>query len=164
VTTFKKHARIAADEGMGLRWDVETGQVFVKASEVVKLIDDVDETNFLLDYDCGHAQAVSVLGHNQVQPLEKYENGQLDYINMLEGKIGSVGINDCDNTTVMNEFATHLGMGKGVLDYDQIIPAMIASGFRGPWWAVDSIPMSPDVWTDAWNAREKLSALLDKYL
>lgn len=164
VTTFKQQSKMAADLGMGLRWEVETGQVFVKPSEVVKLIEEVDEDNFMLDYDCGHAQAVSVLAHNQVQPLEKCDEGQVGFIKMLNGKIGSVGINDCDNTTVMNEFATHLGLGKGVLDYDLIIPALIESGYKGPWWAVDAIPMSPDVWTDAWNGREQLSALLDKYL
>jgi len=164
VTTFKRHAKMAADRGIGLRFEVETGQVFVKPSEVVKMFDDVDEPNFMLDYDFGHAQAVSVLAHNQVQPLEKCDNGQVGFIEMLAGKIGTVGVNDCDNTTVMNEFATHLGLGRGVIDYDEVIPAIIAAGFRGPWWGVDCIPCSPDVWTDAWTGREKLSALLDKYL
>ena len=164
ATTFKAKAKMAADVGVTLLWEPETGQIYVKASEIVKMVEDVGESNFLIDYDCGHAQAISVLGHNQIQPVETFEDGQLGYIKALEGKIGSVGLNDNDNTTWMNLFGTHLGMGKGVLDFDAIVPALIASGFRGPWWGFDSIPMSPDVWTDAWNGLPRIRELLDKYL
>ncbi|MCO6449538.1 MAG: sugar phosphate isomerase/epimerase [Caldilineales bacterium] len=164
VTTFQKQAKMAADVGVTMLWEPETGQVFVKPSEIVKLLDDVGADNFMLDYDCGHAQAISVLGHNQIQPVETFEDGQLGYIKSLKGKIGSVGLNDSDNTTWMNLFGTHLGLGRGVLNFDEIVPALIDSGFRGPWWGCDAIPMSPDAWADAWTGIATMRELLDKYL
>jgi sugar phosphate isomerase/epimerase len=164
VGTFRKQAKMAAKEGMTLVWEPETGQIFVKPSEIVKLVDDVGERNFKISYDFGHAQAISVLGHNQVQPLEKLANGQLDFIRMLRGKIGDVGFNDSDNNTYENLFGTHLGLGKGVLNFDVLLPAIVESGFEGPWWALDTIPMSPVVWTDAWNGIHSVRKLLEKYL
>jgi sugar phosphate isomerase/epimerase len=115
VNTFKKQAQLAAEEGITLMWEPETGQIYVKPSEIVKLVDDI-------------------------------------------------GVNDCDNNTCENLFGTHLGLGRGVLDIEGIIASIIASGFRGPWWGFDAIPMSPVVWTDAWNGIEEVRTLLDKLL
>jgi sugar phosphate isomerase/epimerase len=162
VTTFKKQAKKAADHGIQLNWEPETGQIYVKASEIVKMVDDVGESNFKIDYDFGHAQAISVLAHNQVQPFEKLENGQMDYIKMLKGKIGSVGINDNDNNTWQNAFGNHLGIGRGVLDIDSIFNAIVDSGFEGPWWACDAIPMGTIVWADAWEGVHIIRDLLKK--
>lgn len=164
VSTFRKQSKMAADEGISLVWEPETGQVFVKPSEIVKLVGDVGQPSFKISYDFGHSQAISVLGHNQLQPVETLPKGQLDYIHMLRGKIGDVGFNDCDNNTWHNLFGTHLGMGKGVLDFDLLVPAIVESGFRGPWWGLDTIPMSPIVWTDAWNGIHTVRKLLEKYL
>ncbi len=161
-STFKKQAKKAAERGVQLNWEPETGQIYVKPTEIAKMVDDVGEPNFKIDYDFGHGQAISVLAHNQVQPLEKPENGQFDYIKMLKGKIGTVGINDNDNETWQNLFGTHLGIGRGVLDIEKIFNAIVDSGFEGPWWGFDAIPMGPIVWTDAWNGITVVRDLLKK--
>lgn len=164
VRTFTKQAAMAADLGITLVWEPETGQVFVKPSEIVRLLNEVDSPNFKISYDFAHAQAISVLAHNQLQPVERLENGQLEFIKMLHGRIGDVGINDNDNNTYENLFGSHLGLGRGVLDFDAILPAIIDSGFTGPWWGLDVIPMSPIVWTDAWNGLTTARELLAKHL
>jgi sugar phosphate isomerase/epimerase len=164
VRTFTKQAAMAADLGITLVWEPETGQVFVKPSEIIRLLDQVDSPNFKVSYDFAHAQAIAVLGHNQVQPVEILENGQLEFIKMLRGRIGDVGFNDNDNNTFSNLFGSHLGLGRGILDFDAIVPAIIDSGFTGPWWGLDTIPMSPIVWTDAWNGLPTVRELLGKYL
>ena len=56
-------------------WELETGQIFVKPSEAVKLLDDVGDDNLQLMYDVGHVEAGCVLAHNQVQPPERLEGG-----------------------------------------------------------------------------------------
>ncbi|MDR0718894.1 MAG: sugar phosphate isomerase/epimerase [Treponema sp.] len=162
VTTFQKQAKMAADIGITLLWEPETGQIFVKPSEIVKLVNDVGSDHFKINYDFGHAQAISVLAHNQVQPFEKLENGQFDYIKMLKGKIGDVGINDNDNNTYENLFGTHLGIGRGVLEVEKIFNAIVDSGFEGPWWACDAIPMGPVVWEDAYTGVFRIREMLDK--
>lgn len=164
VTTFTRQAKQAADAGVLLVWEPETGQVFVKPSEIVQLLTDIGSENFKISYDFGHGQAIAVMAHNQVQPLEQLEGGQLEFIEMLRGHIGDVGINDNDNNTWSNLFGSHLGLGRGVLDFEAIIPAIIDTGFRGPWWGLDVIPMGPIVWTDAWNGLPIVRDLLGRHL
>lgn len=164
VTTFTKQAAMAADAGITLVWEPETGQVFVKPSEIVQILDAVDSPNLKISYDFAHAQAISVLGHNQIQPLETLANGQIEFIQMLHGRIGDVGFNDNDSNTYQNLFGSHLGLGRGVLDLDAITEAIIKSGFTGPWWGLDVIPMDPIVWTDAWNGLPTVKELLNRHL
>lgn len=164
VSTFSAQAAMAADLGITLLWEPETGQVFVKPSEIVGILDAVDSPNLMISYDFAHAQAISVLAHNQLQPLEQLQNGQVEFIQMLHGRIGDVGFNDNDNNTYQNLFGSHLGLGRGVLDMDAILTAIIASGFTGPWWGLDTIPMGPIVWTDAWNGLPTVRDLLTRHL
>ena len=63
-----------------------------------------------------------------------------------------------------NLFGTHLGIGKGVIDFDALIPAVVDAGYTGKWWAVDAIPMSADTWGDSWSDRITLDALLAKHV
>jgi sugar phosphate isomerase/epimerase len=164
ISTFATQAAMAADEGITLVWEPETGQVFVKPSEIVRILDEVDSPNLKISYDFAHAQAIAVLNHNQSQPLETLPNGQVDFIHMLRGRIGDVGFNDNDNNTYQNLFGSHLGLGRGTLDLDTILAAIIDTGFTGPWWGLDVIPMGPIVWTDAWTGLPTVKDLLARHL
>ena len=46
----------------------------------------------------------------------------------------------------------HLGIGKGVIDFDELIPAL-ADSYDGDWWSVDAIPMTAESWADTWSDR-----------
>ena len=128
-TTFKAHAERGRELGVKMLWELETGQIFVKPSEAVKLLDDVDDDNLQLMFDVGHVEAACVLAHNQVQPAERLEGGATEFARMLKGKIGHVHVCDSDSNTWQNAFGTHLGIGKGVIDFDELIPAL-ADGLR----------------------------------
>lgn len=164
IETFAHQATQAADAGIVLVWEPETGQVFVKPSEIVRVLDSVDSPNLKISYDFGHGQAISVLAHNQVQPLEQLAGGQVEFIGMLKGRIGDVGFNDNTNNTFQNLFGEHLGLGRGIMDFDVLLPAVIDSGFTGPWWGLDSIPMSSIAWTDAWEGLPVVRELVTKHL
>jgi sugar phosphate isomerase/epimerase len=164
VRTFQSHALRGAEVGVQMLWEFETGQIFVRPSEVVRLLDDVGHPNFKLMYDVGHCQAACVLAHNQVQPAERLDGGQVEFIRMLAGKIGHVHLCDSDSNTWQNAFGTHLGFGKGVLDFDELIPAFLAAGYEGPWWSVDAIPMSSETWADTWDGRRQLGEMLDRHV
>lgn len=164
VSTFQRQAKQAADAGVLLVWEPETGQVFVKPSEILQLLKDVGSENFKISYDFAHAQAIAVLAHNQSQPLEQLEGGQIQFIDKLRGHIGDVGINDNDNNTYSNLFGSHLGLGRGLLNIDSIVGSLVDSGFRGPWWGLDVIPMSPIVWTDAWNGLPVARDVIQRHL
>lgn len=164
VSLFRKHAEAGAKEGVLMLWELETSQIFVKPSETVKLLKDVGHPNLKLLYDTGHCQACVALGHNQSQPAEILKGGQVEFLGMLTGQIGHVHLCDNDNSTWHNAFGSHLGFGKGILDFDAILQALVKAGYRGPWWSVDAIPMTTESWTDTWDGKlfleKKLSQLV----
>ena len=164
VTTFQKHALRGREAGVEMLWELESGQIFVKPSEAVKLLDDVGDDNLKLMYDIGHVEACAVLAHNQVQPQERLAGGQLEFIDMMKGKIGHMHVCDTDSNTWHNAFGTHLGIGKGIIDFDALIPAVVDAGYTSKWWSVDAIPMNADSWADTWSDRLALDALLDEHV
>jgi sugar phosphate isomerase/epimerase len=163
VTTFKQHAERGRESGVKMLWELETAQIFVKPSEAVKLLDDVDDPNLQLMFDVGHVHAACVLGHNQLQPVERFEGGATEFATMLKGRIGHAHVCDTDSNTWQNAFGTHLGIGKGVIDFDELIPAL-ADSYDGEWWSVDAIPMTAESWADTWSDRFTLDALLDRHV
>ncbi|MCC6223091.1 MAG: sugar phosphate isomerase/epimerase [Thermoleophilia bacterium] len=163
VTTFRAHAERGAEAGVAMLWELETGQIFVKPSEAVRLLADVDHPNLKLMYDVGHVEAACVLAHNQVQPVERLEGGQVEFVGMLGSRIGHVHLCDTDSNTWHNAFGTHLGIGKGVVDFDALVPAL-AGAYDGQWWSVDAIPMTAESWADTWSDRFALDTLLDKHV
>lgn len=164
VTNFRKHAERGADLGVTMLWELESGQLFVKPSEAVKLLEDVGHDNLQLMFDVGHVEACCVIAHNQVQPQERLEGGQVEFVKMMAGKIGHMHVCDTDSNTWHNAFGTHLGIGKGIVDFDALIPAVVDSGYTSKWWSVDAIPMTAETWADTWTDRIALDALLDKHV
>lgn len=164
VTMFRKHAERGAEVGVTMMYELESGQLFVKPSECLKLMEDVGNDNLKLMFDVGHVEACCVLAHNQVQPQERLEGGQVEFAKMMAGKIGHMHVCDTDSNTWHNAFGTHLGIGKGVVDFDALIPAVVDGGYSSPWWSVDAIPMSAETWADTWADRIALDALLDKHV
>lgn len=163
VSTFRSHAARGAEVGVLMLWELETAQVFVKPSEAVKLLADVGHPNLKLMYDVGHVEAACALAHNQVQPVERLEGGQVEFVEMLGNHIGHVHLCDTDSNTWHNAFGTHLGIGKGIVDFDALVPAL-ADAYDGEWWSVDAIPMTAESWADTWSDRFALDALLDKHV
>ena len=164
VTMFQQHAKRGAEVGVTMLWELESGQFFVKPSEAVKLLNDVGDDNLQLMFDVGHIEACCVIAHNQVQPQERLAGGQVEFVKMMAGKIGHMHVCDTDSNTWHNAFGTHLGMGKGIIDFDALIPAVVDSGYTSKWWSVDAIPLNADTWGDTWADRLTLDALLDKHV
>jgi len=163
VSAFREHAEKGQEVGVQMQWEPETGQIFVRPSEMIQLIDDVGHPNLKIMYDVGHMEAAAVLAHNQLQPMERVEGGQVAFVKQLGNRIGHVHFCDSDSNTWHNAFGTHLGIGKGVLDMDALISAL-ADVYEGEWWSVDAIPMTTETWTDTWDDKLKLDALLDKHV
>lgn len=164
ASMFRKHAERGAEVGVTMLWELESGQLFVKPSEAVKLLEDVGHDNLQLMFDVGHVEACCVIAHNQVQPQERLEGGQVEFVKMMAGKIGHMHVCDTDSNTWHNAFGTHLGIGKGIVDFDALIPAVVDSGYTSKWWSVDAIPMTAETWADTWTDRMTLDALLDKHV
>jgi sugar phosphate isomerase/epimerase len=163
VRMFREHAEQGASVGVKMLWELETGQIFVKPSEVVGILNEVDHPNLKFMYDVAHCEACCVLAHNQVQPVERLEGGQVEFIKMLKGHIGLVHLCDTDSNTYLNAFGTHLGFGDGVVDFDALMPAFLEGGYDNVWWSNDVIPMTTN-WNETWDGRFFIDALLDRYV
>jgi sugar phosphate isomerase/epimerase len=162
VTTFREHAELGEQVGCRMLWELESGQPFNHPSEVIRLLDDVDHPNFKLLYDTGHFHACCVLGHNQVQPAETLDGGQIELIRKLKGRIGLVHLCDTDGNVALNYFARKLGFGRGIIDFEKLIPEL-TEVYDGEWWSVDSIPMSSDAWADSYDGVHQLRDMVAKW-
>lgn len=163
VETFREHAEQGAQVGVQMLWELESGQPFNHPSEVVKLVKDVDHPNFKMLYDTGHWHQVCSVGHNQVMPQELLPGGQIDLIKQLKGHIGFAHVCDTNGDVAQNMFGTKIAIGTGIIDFDELMP-VLADAYDGEWYAVDTIPMSSQAWSDSYDDVAKLRALTDTYV
>jgi sugar phosphate isomerase/epimerase len=150
VEMFRWLADEGARIGCTMLWEMESSQPFNKPSEIVGLLEDVDHANCRLLYDTGHFHAAVVVGHNQVRPLELQEGGQVAMVRRLAGRIGHVHLCDTDGDIARNVFGRKLGIGKGVMDFGELLP-VLAECYDGDWWGMDAIPLDGGGWDDAWS-------------
>lgn len=103
---------------------------------------------------------VSVVGARH-EGKETYAS-QVEYIRMLDGRINHIHLIDSDNTCHKDangedETSAHPPFGDGLLNFDEIVPALNkAARLSHDWWTIDLC-----FWPDAWAATEKCKKYLD---
>jgi sugar phosphate isomerase/epimerase len=80
----------------------------------------------------------------------------------LKGKIGRVHIIDSDGTLHDNHTSTHPPFGKGELDFDQLMPAIVDAGCPDDWWTID-LCFWPDAWVATAECKKFVDGLVNKY-
>lgn len=167
VSAWKQCCDIAADAGQYVTWEFEPGFAFNKPSDVVRIHDAVDKPNFGLQYDTCHGQMVGVVGARQEGEKEVFAS-QLELIRLLDGRINHIHLIDSDNTCHKNldgqdETSAHPPFGLGVLNFDEIVPAL-AKASRCPhdWWTID-LCFWPDAWKATADCKTALDGLIEKY-
>lgn len=159
VETFQDDADKAKDVGIEVIWEFEPGFIINKPGEIVRMMDEVGRDNFSYLLDTSHVRMVSVVGAKQTPPKETLPGGELEFIEMMKGKIGFVHLIDNDNTLYNNETSTHTPFGDGFVDFDAVLPAIVDAGYESEWWSIDLYG-----WTDAWSVTEKCKHGLDEIL
>ncbi|HOX39602.1 MAG TPA: sugar phosphate isomerase/epimerase [Candidatus Brocadiia bacterium] len=154
-STWKQCAKEAAEVGIRVVWEFEPGFAFNKPSDFERVLDAVDEDNFAMLFDTCHANMVT-RGSRQVGKKETMEGGVVALAKRLKGKIGRIHLIDSDGTLHHNETSTHPPFGDGELDFDAIVPALVAAGCPDDWWTIDLC-----FWPDAWEATEKCKRAAD---
>ena len=61
----------------------------------------------------------------------------MQFAHMLTGKIGHVHFIDSDETLHDAHTSTHAPFGQGVLDFDEIVQAIVEAGYTDDWWPID---------------------------
>ncbi|MDR1293103.1 MAG: sugar phosphate isomerase/epimerase, partial [Clostridiales Family XIII bacterium] len=79
-----------------------------------------------------------------------------------KGKIGFVHVIDSDGTLNNDNTSTHAPFGTGLLNFDEIIPALLAAGYEGDWWAID-LCECPDAWEETAASKAFVDEHINKY-
>lgn len=160
VSTWKVCAREAADKGIYVTWEFEPGFAFNKPSDIIRIVDEVGDDNFGVQFDTCHAHMVAAVGARQPGQKETLPGGALELAQKLRGKINHLHIIDSDGTLHGDETSTHAPIGSGILDYSALLPELNNSGIKHNWWTID-LCFWPDAWTvtaDCKKAIDKLNA------
>jgi sugar phosphate isomerase/epimerase len=156
VGAWRTAARNAADLGIRVVWEFEPGFAFNKPSDIVGIVQEVDEPNFGVLFDTCHAHMCAAIGARQPGQRETLPGGALELARMLRGKIGHIHLIDSDGTLHDDETSTHAPFGDGVLDFGALLPELNQSGCPGNWWTIDLC-----FWPDAWAVTERCKRAVD---
>ncbi|PWH17727.1 MAG: sugar phosphate isomerase/epimerase [Ardenticatenia bacterium] len=154
---FHRAAEVCAREGVKLVWEFEPGFLFNKPSEVVRMVYAVDHPNFSVLFDSCHAYMCAVVGARQLGEKETLPGGVVQFAHMLTGKIGHVHFIDSDGTLHDDETSTHAPFGQGVLNFDEIVKALLEAGYTDEWWPIDLC-----FWPKALEATAGAKAFMDQ--
>jgi sugar phosphate isomerase/epimerase len=167
VRSWQTCCDIAADNGQYVTWEFEPGFAFNKPSDVVRIHDAVNKSNFGLQYDTCHGQMVGVNGTRQEGQKDVFPS-QIDLIHLLSGRINHIHLIDSDNTCHKDEngndeTSAHPPFGLGVLNFDEIVPELVkAARLPHDWWTID-LCFWPDAWAATKTCKQKLDELIAKY-
>ena len=98
----------------------------------------------------------SVLASRQLGDKETLPKGVVQFAYMLTGKIGHIHLIDSDGTLHGDETSTHAPLGTGLLNFDEIIPAILDAGYEDDWWPIDLC-----FWPKALEATAQCKTFLD---
>ncbi len=157
VQTWKRCAKEAADNGLYVCWEFEPGFAFNKPSDILRILDEVNEPNFGVLFDACHAHMVAAVGSRQPAPRETLPGGALELLRRLRGKINHIHLIDSDGTLHGDETSTHAPFGDGLLNFDELIPELNKAGVPHDWWTIDLC-----FWPDAWAVTERCKKAVDE--
>lgn len=156
VTTWKQCAKEAADKGVYVTWEFEPGFAFNKPSDILRIVDEVNDDNFGVQFDTCHAHMVAAVGARQPGQKETLPGGALEFAQKLRGKINHLHLIDSDGTLHDEETSTHAPFGEGILNFDELLPELAKAGVPHDWWTIDLC-----FWPDAWVVTEKCKKAID---
>jgi sugar phosphate isomerase/epimerase len=156
ASTWRKCAQEARDKGIRMVWEFEPGFAFNKPSDILRVLDAVNQDNFKIMVDTCHAYNVAVMGARQPGKKETLEGGIRELAEKLKGKIGRLHLIDSDGTLNEHGTSSHPPFGEGDLNFDEFMPALVAA-CDDEWWTIDLC-----FWPDAWKATAKCKKAVDK--
>lgn len=137
ATTWRTAAEICQKYGVSLVWEFEPGFWLNKPSEIVRIVEQVDHSNFGVLFDTCHAYMCAEIGARQPGDKETLPGGIMELANRLAGKIGHFHLIDSDGTLHDDETSAHVPFGEGELDFKAILQGMKSDIESLEWWCFD---------------------------
>lgn len=151
VAAFDTCAKRAADKGITLAWEFDPAFPLNTPAEILEVVrrvrDDLANPNFGVLFNTAHAHLCG---------------GVLELLTQLHGQITHLHLIDSDGTLNEHHTSTRVPFGKGKLDFDKLIPALLSCGVPNDWWCVD-LCFWPGAWETAADCRRFLDKLRKKY-
>ena len=145
IETWTEAARHGEARGVRVGWEFEPGTPFNAPSDILRIAADVDHPSFGIIYDTTQAHNCT-LGKGQIaDPPETLYGGQVTLLRELAGRITHVHLIDSDGTLAEDRFSNHIPFGEGAVDWDAVMPELVAAGSRDDWWTVD-VCFRPNAW------------------
>jgi len=157
VNTWQQCARQAADQGIYVTWEFEPGFAFNKPSDILRIVEEVADENFGVQFDTCHGHTVAAVGARQPGEKEILPGGALELAQKLRGKINHIHLIDSDGTLHDNETSTHVPLGDGVLNFDELLPELNKNELSHNWWTIDLC-----FWSDAWQVTQRCKQAVDE--
>ncbi len=156
VKTWQVCAQEAADKGVYMTWEFEPGFAFNKPSDILRIVEEVNNDNFGVQFDTCHGHMVAAVGARQPGQKETLPGGCLELAQRLRGKINHVHLIDSDGTLHDDETSTHAPFGEGVLNFDELLPELNQNQMPHNWWTIDLC-----FWPNAWDVTRQCKAAVD---
>ena len=162
TSTWRRCAEIADEHGLYVTWEFEPGFAFNKPSDVQRVLDAVPDDNFGVLYDTSHGHMCAVVGARQPGEKETLPGGQVELISRLSGRINHIHLIDSDNTCHKDangndETSMHLPFGRGLVDFEELVPKLAAQDVGHDWWTIDLC-----FWPNAWEATAECKTFADQ--
>jgi sugar phosphate isomerase/epimerase len=164
IKVWKTCAKLAQEKGIDVSWEFEPGFAFNRPSDILRIIEEVDERNFGAMFDTCHAYTVGVVGAKQTGgPKETVEGGVLGFARKLRGMINHIQLIDSDGSLHDDHTSTHNPFFTGKVDFKAVLLELNAhSGVKHDWWTID-LCFWPDAWPGTETAKKSLDVLIDAY-
>jgi sugar phosphate isomerase/epimerase len=164
IKIWKEAAKIAQEVGVELSWEFEPGFVFNRPSDIIRIINEVDEPNFGAMFDTCHAYTVGVVGAKQTGGVhETVDGGVAGFAKKLRGKINHIQLIDSDGSLHDDHTSTHNPFFTGKVDFGPVLQELNAnSGVKHDWWTID-LCFWPDAWPGTAEAKKACDLLNKKY-
>ncbi len=156
VATWQQCALDAAEVGRYVTWEFEPGFAFNRPSDIVRIVEAVNQPNFGVQFDTCHAHMVAAVGARQPGEPETLPGGAVELAQRLRGKINHLHLIDSDGTLHDDETSTHAPFGDGVLDFDALMAELVKNELPHNWWTVDLC-----FWPDAWDVTARCKQAVD---
>lgn len=151
VYVFRELTLFAKEHGVKIVWEFEPGFMFNKPSEVVSILNDVNDDNFTILFDTCHAYMCSVIGARQIGEKETLKGGVEEFLDMLKGHIGMVHLIDSDGTLHDDDTSTHSPFGDGNIDMDSVYKKLMDPEiYNGEFISIDLC-----FWAKAWDVTKR---------
>jgi len=156
VKTWQVCAQETADKGMYMTWEFEPGFAFNKPSDIIRIVEEVNNDAFGVQFDTCHGHMVAAVGARQPGAKETLPGGCLELMQKLRGKINHIHLIDSDGTLHDDETSTHAPFGEGILNFDELLPELNKNTLPHNWWTIDLC-----FWPDAWDVTRQCKAAVD---